>query len=60
MSWLSFLFCRHEWEVKEEHNTRVFETWDGEPITKNPSWYEKLIILRCKKCGDIKAKRIKY
>ena len=55
-----FCFCKHEWEIKEEHKVEVYDTWDGKRLTEDPSSRIKFVLLRCKKCGDIKAKRIKY
>ena len=55
-----FRFCTHEWEIKEEHNIDIYDTWGGKQLTNHPSERRKFIVLRCKKCGDVKGKTWKY
>jgi hypothetical protein len=47
--------CEHEWKIIKSID--VYETWDGERYDGQLPAYAK-IILQCKKCGDIKKKKI--
>lgn len=52
MKWLYLLFrpCRHKWEVA--HVIKVYE------YSTSTLPCENKVILRCKKCGDLKTKKI--
>lgn len=47
MNWLAKLFCRHQWEVRDQYNINSHGTRIG-----------TLYVLQCKHCGDIKQKRV--
>ncbi len=44
--------CRHEWEIEES-----LPVYDGNDGTLPVAY---LYVLRCKKCGDIKQRQVKY
>jgi hypothetical protein len=65
--WLSSLFCIHQWDIYEEHIISVYDTWGFETdeelrlkMKRPPSYHLKKIILRCKKCGDLKSRVFKF
>ena len=43
------LFCRHKWEEKERFITTRTYTYTGEVVNNC-----LLIIMKCKKCGELK------
>ena len=49
--WISKL-CRHEWEQADEYMLMP----PGE-ITDDTYPYGKIIVLRCRKCGDVKCRK---
>lgn len=65
--WISSLFCIHQWDIYEEHIIAVYDTWGFETdeelrlkMKRPPSYRLKKIILRCKKCGDLKSRVFKF
>lgn len=63
IKWLIGSSCSHDWVIHEERNIAVCEEsgymifggLSDVPI----SYYEKNVILRCAKCGDMKHKKFK-
>jgi hypothetical protein len=63
IKWLIGSSCSHYWVIHEEKTSAVceessymiFRGLSDVPI----SYYEKSVILRCSKCGDMKHKKFK-
>ena len=63
IKWLIGSSCSHDWAIHEERTIAVCEE-DVYMIFRDLSdvpiaYYEKSVILRCSKCGDMKHKKFK-